>query len=669
MRSPFKFLDAYTLQDRDTFFGRETETEELYRMVFKTPLMLLYGISGTGKTSLIQCGLAGKFDGPDWFPIYIRRQNNINDSLRQALDTAMEVQEEAPATLAARVSYLYRHYLRPVYLIFDQFEELFILGNREEQQTFIQDLKDLLAQKLPCKVLLTMREEYIGQLYDFEKVIPHLFDFRLRLEPMNLLRVKEVIQQSFQRFNILLEAPEDEQLDQMLDNLSAGKSGIQLPYLQVYLDMLYREDFKHTYAREREEGELPLLTFTQKEIADLGRIENVLEKFLQEQESNIQKGLTGKYPDLVPQTVRQILDTFVTEEGTKRPVRFHRENGQIILDEKVQELLPNLPPHALTECLETLERSRLVRFTGENIELAHDSLADLIDRQRSDQQRQLNEIKRRIHYSYNEFQKSGDYLSPRQLNTFEEYLPQLHLENDLFHFIESSRQYVISQEQKEIERQRRELELTQQKLAAEQRAKKRQRGYLIVVAIIALVAFGLGIWAYQQRLQAVEANNTLKDQVLVTVVANVSSFRNEGKYQEAIAQIESISDLVKLPGGKMPVTLDTILIKLQEISTFAAIADSLIAVPDTIPQYEQRLLAALENYKTANSIYKDANLSTKVQQLQNTINRSFDDYKNRARSIRQFGGCNYAIPILQKANLLKPGDPDILKMLKDCGVN
>ncbi|MFN7118299.1 MAG: hypothetical protein ACK4TA_15975 [Saprospiraceae bacterium] len=668
MRSPFKFLDAYTLQDRHAFFGREAETEALYQMVFKTPLLLLYGISGTGKTSLIQCGLAGKFDGPDWFPIFIRRQHNINDALQQALNEVLvEADTEVPTSLSDKVSYLYRYYLRPVYLIFDQFEELFILGNQAEQQLFINDLSQLLARKLPCKVILSMREEYIGQLYDFEKVIPTLFDFRLRLEPMNLLRVKAVMRQSFQQFNILLEAPEDERLDQMLDNLSAGKSGIQLPYLQVYLDLLYKKDFASTYHREREGAELPMLTFTQAEIAELGRIENVLDLFLKEQESAIQQQLAQHYPELPPQAVRQILDAFVTEEGTKRPVRFHREQDNILLEEKVQEWLPQVPPQALTECLEALERSRLVRFAGENIELAHDSLADLIDNQRSDQQRQLNDIKRRIQYSYDEYLKSGDYLSRRQLSTFETYLPQLRLDAAVQEFIEKSQAYVSSQEQAELERQRRELELTQQKLAAEQRAKKRQRGYLIAVAIIAFIAFVSGIWAYQQRLEAEAANSNLKEQVLATVLANAAAFRSEGKYEDAILQVKSIRDLVQSPTGQPLTGLDSMLVRLQQVATYAATADSLLAIPDSIPHWEARLLTALDIYKKANAIYTDANLSVKINQVEHTIDRTFEDRKSRAVSILKFGGCDYAVPILQKANQLKPGDPEVLKMLRECG--
>jgi putative ribosome biogenesis GTPase RsgA len=65
-RYPFKFLDAYTREDSDFYFGRNDEINALYEMVFQTDLLLVYGASGTGKSSLIQCGLASKFQSHDW---------------------------------------------------------------------------------------------------------------------------------------------------------------------------------------------------------------------------------------------------------------------------------------------------------------------------------------------------------------------------------------------------------------------------------------------------------------------------------------------------------------------------------------------------------------------------------------------------------------------------
>ena len=238
MKSPFKFLDSFTSKDKDVFFGREKEIETLYNLVHKTPLVLVYGLSGTGKTSLVQCGLSTQFDGPDWLPFFIRKEEDINASLRKELAKASEGKDVAD--LNSAIENLFYTYFRPVYLIFDQFEELFILGTADEQRQFMQDIRRLLDAELPCKVVFIMREEYIGEFYEFEKELPSIFDHKLRVEPMSNKRVREVMMRSFEQFNIALEAPEEELCQTMIDNISAGKSGIPLTYLQVYLDMLYR---------------------------------------------------------------------------------------------------------------------------------------------------------------------------------------------------------------------------------------------------------------------------------------------------------------------------------------------------------------------------------------------------------------------------------------------
>ncbi|MBL7937803.1 MAG: ATP-binding protein, partial [Flavobacteriales bacterium] len=83
--SPFKFLDSYTREDIGSFFGRERETDELFRLCFTGPILVVYGGSGTGKTSLVQCGLQSKFNESDWLPILVRRSGDLLASLRVAI--------------------------------------------------------------------------------------------------------------------------------------------------------------------------------------------------------------------------------------------------------------------------------------------------------------------------------------------------------------------------------------------------------------------------------------------------------------------------------------------------------------------------------------------------------------------------------------------------------
>ena len=41
MKSPFKFLDSFTKEDKEIFFGRDKETEELYQKNFRNTIINL----------------------------------------------------------------------------------------------------------------------------------------------------------------------------------------------------------------------------------------------------------------------------------------------------------------------------------------------------------------------------------------------------------------------------------------------------------------------------------------------------------------------------------------------------------------------------------------------------------------------------------------------------
>jgi ABC-type oligopeptide transport system ATPase subunit len=267
MQSPFKFLDPYTLEDRDIFFGREPEIEALYEMVFESNLVLVYGESGTGKTSLVRCGLASRFQATDWLDIYIRRKDNINTAIREALkQKASRMPMKDNMSLPQMVQTLFLNYFRPIYLIFDQFEELFILDeNEKEKREFLQSIRELLQPEranyntnINCKVILVIREEYLGKLYDFEKTIPYLFEKRLRVERMRYEKVYEVIEKTCEKSNITIPFTEQDRVElldsggqkvwkkvitNIIDNISSGRSGVQLSYMQVYLDRLWQTAF------------------------------------------------------------------------------------------------------------------------------------------------------------------------------------------------------------------------------------------------------------------------------------------------------------------------------------------------------------------------------------------------------------------------------------------
>lgn len=345
MRSPFKFLDAYTREDKDIFFGREVETEELYDRVFETNLILLYGASGTGKTSLINCGLGNKFENIDWLPIFIRRKDNIIESFHTALDHHAVSKIFDKKEIKKKIKSLYLDHFKPIYLIFDQFEELFVLGSPSEQMDFFEILRDLIDDGLQCKIILSMREEYIAYLSDYELIIPSLFDNRQRIEKMGMLQVQEVIRGTTKAFDIQLES-EERVLEQIILKLRDPKLGIELSSLQVYLDSVYNK------ATENQPENQPVV-FSPELIDKTGKFEDVLEVFLQNQVETIDAELKAQGSKItnIPQTV---LFSLVTEDGTKKAVETENLYDQLYKRKRIS-------PKEIDYCIKRFQELRVLQ--------------------------------------------------------------------------------------------------------------------------------------------------------------------------------------------------------------------------------------------------------------------------------------------------------------------
>lgn len=521
MKSPFKFLDPYELKDRDTFFGREAETKELYKLVTKNRLTFVYGPSGIGKTSLIQCGLASRFGDVDWLPVFVRRGTDINTSLRREIGLVLGEGPDFNGDIPEAIYALFSRFLRPVYLIFDQFEELFILGDANELQErtpFYETVADLIEADLPCRILFSMREDYFGHLVHFEKIVPELYNRKLRVEPMNRENLLRVITGSCHVHGIGFEN-ERTNPNRILENMIAGRSGGHIPFAQVYLHMLYqeaaREQFPDLVEHDDNPPSLPL-RFNDKVIEAVGPIGDVLERFLKDQESVIQRRLVALGLNPPEDVVRQVLDVFVSEEGTRSPVPFHlNADGAMVLHGKAAVQLSHFPANLVQACLEKLEQSRILRRTQDDFEIAHDSLAAFIDRQRSAEQRQRIEIRRRIQTGYREHVDSGGtyFFDRGQMARIEPFLEKLTLEPDWSAFLDKSREMILYREQAEIRETREQL--------------RRQRILSTVIATIALLAFVAAWWALHNQREAAAANARALENLLVAEREKAEAQANE----------------------------------------------------------------------------------------------------------------------------------------------
>ncbi len=459
-RYPFKFLDAYRKEDFAFFFGREEEIEALYRMVFQTKILVVYGTSGTGKTSLIQCGLASKFKSYDWLALYVRRGSNLIASLDKALCDASdgvfefaERLEPDARDLPQKIEAVYRASFKPVYLIFDQFEELYVLGDAREQQQFVQTVQKILEVEQPVKIIISIREEYLGHLYTFERAVPGLMRKKLRVEPMHLDKVESVIRNVGRQAesNVSLQAGEEPEVAEAIFEKIRGKNSltIELPYLQVFLDKLY---LHLTGDETRRAGAVVNLTALQ----EMGDIGDVLRDFLDEQVIAIARAL-----EELPNTVWKILSPFVTLDGTKEPLS----------EAELQDRRPDTSQVLLTAVLQALVKGRILRYTehDERYEIAHDALAKQVAAKRSDEEIALLEVQRLIKSQVAMKAENREYFSEKQLGFMERYLSKFRPDAEEQAWIEQSRANMQAEKEERARRDREKLE----KAAEERRLREK----------------------------------------------------------------------------------------------------------------------------------------------------------------------------------------------------
>jgi hypothetical protein len=370
---------------------------------------------------------------------------------------------------------------------------------------------------------------------------------------MGPLDIQEVISKSFKAFKIALEAPEETSIQLIIDNLSDDHNQIALPYLQVYLDILYREEYARTIGHVELTGDYPILPLTKDEITELGKIDDVLNKFLDEQEANIYQELKKDHPNINSQVVSNVLDVFVTEEGTKKPVHITRDGKKITFNKEITNRFPNMDGDLLEKIVRALESSRLLFISNDSVEIAHDMLAALVEDRRSEEQKLRNQLRRRLINSFEEYKDSGTFLTRRQYESYLDFLPTLRLEPALSDFIEKSKLDIERKEVQVIENQRKQLEaeqeikkaeLVRQKLEAEKKAKRRLAiGATIIGLLLPVIAF-MWFTAFS-RGNEIEVQKSKVDQLLTEAKTDNLAL---SKVNSELNFVKSILDTINQTG-------------------------------------------------------------------------------------------------------------------------
>jgi tetratricopeptide (TPR) repeat protein len=229
--NPWLGLDSFSEETRGFFHGREEEIGELARRVQRKLLAILFGQSGLGKTSILRAGIVPRLRREGYCPVYVRidysrESPSPSEQIKQAIFRATESsgQWTRPGTAIPGESlWEFLHHrddtlrdasgkaITPL-LIFDQFEEIFTLGQdddfgRKRAAQFIEDLADLVENRPPksleamleledslverfdfnradYRVLIALREDYLAHLEGLKGQMPSITQNRMRLARM-----------------------------------------------------------------------------------------------------------------------------------------------------------------------------------------------------------------------------------------------------------------------------------------------------------------------------------------------------------------------------------------------------------------------------------------------------------------------------------------------------
>lgn len=195
--SPYPHLRWYEREHAEVFFGRGYQIREIYNCISSigtSPIILLYGQSGVGKSSLLEAGLLPRLNGIHtvW---YLRRDQTqgLLNTLQRRLVVGNDYGSLQQSWLEQE-----RKTAKPLTVILDQIEEIWTRPNRDrpgEMEEFCDTLETIINDKSarPAgKIVLCFRKEW---LLEVEEPLKHrkLRHTRIPLDRLDRRAIVEAV--------------------------------------------------------------------------------------------------------------------------------------------------------------------------------------------------------------------------------------------------------------------------------------------------------------------------------------------------------------------------------------------------------------------------------------------------------------------------------------------
>jgi len=524
--NPFPGLRAFGVDESHLFFGREGQSEIVLEYLALNRFAAVTGASGSGKSSLIYCGLLpilyGGFvlgSGSQWRVIATRPGNqpvkNLADAFSECeaasknlnvdkdditLNTIYAHLRRSSFGLIDTVSQMRLNPGENLLLVIDQFEELFrFKESRDDSNTTINETEAYIKllvnaihqRSLPIYVVLTMRSDFIGDCSQFQELT--------RLINQSNFLIPQMTREDFYRAIHGPVAVAGEEIDPQLIQLilnSITEGADQLPVLQHA--MMRTWEFWSKYNE-------PGTPIRIRDYEAAGKMENALSMHANE----AYERLDDKGKQICRSLFKTLTEKTLDNKGTRHPATIKEISN--VAQARIQDVVTVINEFRIRgrSFVTPPENIELDEFTV--IDISHESLMRVWDRLKLWVDEESNSVQMYLRLSeaasLYQLGKTGLWRPPDlqlAMNWRKTQQPSLAWAkkyNPAFEkvmvFLDASEKKFLQEEQNKFKLQRRTL--------------NRTRKFASVMGATAIAFLGLMFYAYSQKTEA----DKLREQALL----------------------------------------------------------------------------------------------------------------------------------------------------------
>jgi len=667
-------VKPFETSEANRFFGRERDLNDFYRLIALEKLVVLFGKSGYGKSSLLNAGIIPRFAAEpmeqegdngeiqqvNYLPVVVRFGNFIAGQTSEPLARVFEkfsLQFSKPASESSfwdtfpadqplPLWYLFKKYgATHVVLLFDQFEEFFsyppeqqyafrgqlaeLLYTRipqfvRDQWTSFKTEKNFLSRPMDVKAVFAIRSDRMSELDKLKDELPAILHKRYELKALTLEQAREAVTRpaALPKFEGFVSAPfgyENAALNRMFSELSTSEQGAPAGIEAFQLQVLCQH-FEQEIIRGKIRDEVKL--------ADLPDIAHIFETYYKSQLSQLDPATQPAAQAIIEEGL--LYDDPATGEARRLSV----DADQLVQQFRHRGTTPELLRQLENTFLLRREANNLGRY---NYEISHDTLVAPILKNK------------RAHEALRKQREAEEKAKEAEQN---------------------ARAERARAEEMERLKETAENNAAQARVSQQRAEKNARRANLVALLAIGLTLTSIYFWYESQQLRK-EADLRADEARLSATKANANALRADSLLR--IAEAARTSD-----------SLSTLKAERSADKAQAALAQQLLAEAkarkDQFDRYrsEAQNFRSQKRYTDAINAYRNARQLAASQAEKDVLESAIrqcqidekDDLFQRSRdiglSMKAVNDCVGALRYLRKALEIRPNDKTVKDAIAEC---